>query len=442
MSLTPHVGSAGTLTPGGGDAGELVNGTVLSGDWSTTGDFDVTGDLRVKGGTPHFDIAAFGEGVGQGTAAVDTAAAVDALAAAGSAKGVVFSDRPLLISSELTIPNFAYVEGVGEAALFTATGNHYIFGFSPGNRSGVRNVTVDAASSQSSGGAFDFTDAGSNVRIKDIYLANNLHTGFNIAPDESVNGMKITGIRWNGVSGCNTAIKLGGGGALIANAFFDDLDGVAAVGGMDTWIDATASALVDTIKVHETCFYRGRRGIAIGTSTIKPTNLKFVDVTVDSMTEKGCDIQGCFELEMRACEISSCGSSTIPGLHFGAGAVLSSYHGAVQNCQGDGIWLSNGSRDTEITGRVCDNNQANAAFLRGIVAFANTSKFNIHDIVIANGNRIPGAAGHQKIPIEIAAGTSDGYMIHHVTAYGHDTSNAVSDGGTGVNKVVSNNLAL
>jgi hypothetical protein len=86
-TLTPHIGSAGTVD---GDA-------TVNGDFTVRDDVNITGDLLVKGGVPWADVRAFGNGVGQGSVSVDDAAlqaAIAALPQTGSYRGGVIYLAP------------------------------------------------------------------------------------------------------------------------------------------------------------------------------------------------------------------------------------------------------------------------------------------------------------------------------------------------------------
>lgn len=53
----------------------------------------------------------------------------------------------------------------------------------------------------------------------------------------------------------------------------------------------------------------------------------------------------------------------------------------------------------------------------------------------------PGATQQSARPVVIAAGASDGYSVCGNLSHGHAGAGTISDGGTGVNKVVTNNVA-
>ena len=364
--------------------------------------------------------------------------AIDAAVAAGARK-VIVPPGTWTRSSAATVPNFIEIEGHGETSIVRCTGNHYAFAFSPGNRSAIRNLQIDASTAQSSGGGIDYTDVGSNTRVESIYFGSNLHTSLNIAPDTSSNSHVLRALRWNGVTGCNTGIKIGGGGALVTDVYVSDAIGTASTASdIVTWLSIPQTA--DTIKFRSCLFIKcSGDGLDIG-GTAQVTNLKMTDVTIDQAGGKGLDVGFVREFACTGMEISTCGVAGTPGLDVSANAKGFRFaDGVIQNCLGYGAIIRNGSIHTKIIGSIItDNNTSNTASNDGIAVSAGASKFEIIGNTV--GNNVLLATGHQKTGISVAAGASDSYVITDNICEGNETTNNVTDNGTGTNKVVARNL--
>jgi hypothetical protein len=148
------------------------------------------------------------------------------------------------VSSALSIPNFVNLVGEGQSTILRCTGNHYAINFNPGHRSGVSNLQIDkTGANQTSGGGIDFTNAGSNIWLDGIYFGNGLFKSINAAPSTSQTVYIFRRLRWNGVTGCNTAIQIGGGAGLVTDVYLSDVIGTASTtSDMVTWLTAPSNA--------------------------------------------------------------------------------------------------------------------------------------------------------------------------------------------------------
>lgn len=363
---------------------------------------------------------------------IESAIALSQTAAEGGAIHIPHGLREL--DAPVSIPNFTRITGDGQGTVIRCTGSHYAFAFEPGNRSSLSDLTVDAAAEQTSGGGFDFTGAGFNITIERVWLGDNLHTSLNIAPDATAGVYRLNGLRWNGVVGCNTALKIGGGLGLLTDVYLDQCIGTAATDDdMQIWLDCPHSA--DTIKPSNCLFINGQRGWEFGTTDIV-TNIVATACTLDGMVGPGVNVQESRSVKFDSGEISTCGSSANAGFVIGNGARLTSLtNPTVQNCQGDGIILGAGCQHAQIIGGyVVDNNQSDTASRFGVSVVAGVTDFQILGTKIGNG--ILDVEGFQRRPVNIATGASDRYVVD-VVAFGHVEADTVADGGAGsVKRVV------
>ena len=374
--------------------------------------------------------------VGNGTAD-DTAALQAAITAAATGGRRVFIPAGTYkLTAPLTVPNFVRIEGAGESTILRCAGDFYAISFAPGNRSSVQWLQIDAAAVQSAGGGFDYSGAGSNIFLDSIYFGSNLHTSVNLAPTSSGAVYEIARCRWNGVTGCAYGIIIGGGGALVTDVYISNTVGTASTtADMTAWLAIPATA--DTIKVSESLFIKGGTGIAAGSAS-QVTNLKFSNVTVDTMTGNGVYLEYVRECELSGVEISTCGAANVAGLSVGANAKGARLIGGViQNCAGYGATLASGSTDVRLLGvTVSDNNTSDTAFNDGIAALG--SHFQI--IGCSSGNNLLMATGHQKYGISVAA-ASDHFAVVANDLRGNETD-PISVAATGTDNAVWGNLPL
>lgn len=391
-------------------------------------------------GRVFYNVVADNGARGDGTTD-DTSAITAAISACNTAGGgdVYFPEGTYLISSALSIPNFVNLRGAGQSSIIRCSGNHYAIAFNGGNRTQISDLQIDASSSQASGGGIDYTDVGSNTRVENLYLGSNLFIGLNIAPNAVSTAHVLRAIRWNGVTGCTTGIKIGGGGALVTDVYISDAIGTASTtSDMTTWLSIPQTA--DTIKFRSCLFIKcSSTGMDIGTSA-QVTNLKFTDVTIDTAGGTGLKVGFVREFACTGVEISTCGAANVPGLDVTGNAKGFRFNnGVIQGCVGYGSIIRSGAIHTVIANSiVTDNNTGNTASNDGIAVAAGASKFKLLGNTV--GNSVLLATGHQKTGISVASGASDSYTISNNICEGNETTNVVNDQGTGTNKLLRDNL--
>jgi len=410
----------------------IASGAALTAETAARVSGDSARPLKTSLAFNVKDDGALGDNANDDTAEIQ--ATIDRCSAAGGGE-VEIPRGTYRISSALSIPNFVKVRGHGESTIIRCTGNHYAFNFNPANRAGVSHLQIDAVSSQSSGGGFDYTNAQFNIRIEDIYLGNNLHTSFNIKPDESGGHFYISRVKWNGVSGCTNGLLIGDGTNLVAHVILRELLGVAATAaGMTNWM--TVKNNVDTLKADVVEFYTGTNGILIGENAANSvTDAFFNRCLIDNLTGTGLNVSKCRGLNWNEGQIQTCTT----GVNVGANSLgFKAKGGTIQNCTSDGVTVQSGASHWSFEGvTVCDNNTSNGAFGQGFDIVGGTSDWQIRGCTIGNNVLL---AGFQKYGILISAGASDRFKIEGNTFTGNGTAPMDVASATGGKKSVRDNI--
>lgn len=347
------------------------------------------------------------------------------------------------LDGTVTIPSYADFTGSGNQTIFRQTGNAFAFSFT-GDQCAVRNFQVDASVAQvGGGGAFDYTNAGSNIRMDDMYFGSNLYFGLYIAPAVANKGAYFFDrLRWNGVVGSHTAIRIGDDQHLVSDIYVSNVSGTAStVADMNTWLDIWNG--VDTPLFTDCLFIKSTptsAAIAVGTATATQgvTGAKFTNVVVDTVAGNGWGVARASDLEMENCSIQTC---TDKGLYLAASSSVTGVRmrgGSVQGCGKTGILVFAGPTDIFLDGvRVANNNTTNTANTHGI-EIANSQHVKV--VNCTSGNlTYPAVAGHQKYGLMIDVDATDYYTVIG-NDFTRNETGGLSDGGTGVNKFVSSNL--
>lgn len=377
---------------------------------------------------------------GNGTA--DDSAAIQAAVAACDALGggeVFLPKGTYVLSTAISVPNFVSIRGTGQGSILMVNDDIYAINLNPANRTTFSQFAVGASTTQSAGGGFNFANSAINVALDNIWFLDNLFISLDISPTGATGGIHtFHKLRWNGVSDCNTAIRIGAGGQLVTDLYFSQCVGTAGTAAdMSIWVSAHSNC--DTLKMTQCLFIKGGWGLALG-NTSQITNTKLIDVTVDTMNFYGIYAGYVREVAAVGCEISTCGQSGYPGLELSANSKGFRFVGGViQNGADYGAVIRDGAIHTTIADSiVTDNNTADTASRDGISVAAGADYFKIDNNTV--GNNVLLATGHQKYGIQVATGASDHYTITNNTLTGNETSDSVADNGTGSNKTVSGNI--
>ncbi len=356
---------------------------------------------------------------GDNTGATDTAAIQAAINTASSTgvAGVWLLGGQYFISTALSIPDWIILRGEGRLTRLTATGNNYVVNVAGGFIQ-VCDLTIDAASTQSSGGGINFTNALGNTSCYRLWFGNNLFISMNAAPTVGGCRFHFNEIRWegwatpNGIQNCNTGILIGDSTTSAIEIYCDQLTGTGATNAdmANAWIDIRYPA--DSVQISNSLFVIGTTGVKVGVagggSGTTVTGTKLDNVTVDSMNSVGLWIDNVRDVSLTACAVQACGTGIFVTAN-AAGVRITG--GIVQSCDITGILILAGSSmvmvDNEL---VLANNQSNTAFTFGISIAANTKNFSITNCTVTNSMSGWGN-GHQKIGIFIPPGTSTNYRV-------------------------------
>jgi hypothetical protein len=370
--------------------------------------------------------------------------AIDVLAGLGGGGAVELPAGLWEKSVAAEVPNFVFIEGHGEATVVRCTGDNYAFSFAPGNRAGIRNLQIDAASVQTSGGGIDFTDAQFNIWLSDIYFGSNLHTSLNIAPTAQGGIYTIERIRWNGVAGCTKGIVIGDGNVITSDVYISHACGTAATtADMELWIDI-AKGGADTVHITDSLFFGGGKGMEIGYrgASGDATNHKFTSLVFDNCDEEGVDIGSCRGVHFVNCAVQGAGqaANNLPGVRIGAAAKMVNWTGGyIHECERDGILIANGSLGTRIrSADILNNNRQTVAFGAGITVEAGASDWTVEGCAV--GNNIPGVTANQNYGIVAAGGAGDRIRVTGNDFPGNLTAAYTNSGVTGQNVVWQDNL--
>lgn len=380
------------------------------------------------------------DGLSWGTAKATIAAAVAAATATGGLVRLATGTHS--ISAAVSIPNFVNILGEGQSTVVRCTGNHYAFNLNPGNRVSIRNLTIDALSTQSSGGGIDFTNAANNVWISDLYMGSGLHTSFNMAPTGGGGHFYVTRVRWNGPVGNTFGFVIGDGSAITSNVWITHCHGaVALTTDMSRWVKIRKGG-ADTVHMTDCLFYQGDKGMEIGVEGASgdATNHKFTSVVFDNMNVDGIEIASCQGVDFVNCAVQGCGTTTLAGLRIGTNAKAVTWNGGfIHECEKDGIEIAAGAIETMIVGaKILNNNRTNQTFGSGISAVANASSWTVMGCVI--GNDLSGVTANQKYGILVGGGTSTNVVVKGNRFPGNVTAAYLNSGVTGAGVVWSDNI--
>lgn len=380
------------------------------------------------------------DGLSWGKAKATIAAAVTSIT-----RGTVYLARGTYsIGTAVSIPNFVSLEGQGQDTLLRCTGNNYAIDLNPANRVTIRNLMIDAASSQTSGGGINFANAAFNVWLSDIYFGSNLHTSLNMAPTAQGGIYTVERIRWNGVTGCTYGIVIGDGNVICSDVYISHACGTAAtITDMALWVDI-AKGGADTVQISESLFFGGTKGMLIGSrgASGDSTNHKFTSLIFDNCRGEGVDIVSCRGVHFANCAVQGAGAAATnaPGVKIGASAKMVQWTGGfIHENDRDGISIANGSLGTRIRNAdILNNNRQTVAFGAGITVAAGASDWSVTGCTI--GNNIPGVTANQNYGIVVAGGAGDNIHVADNDFPGNLTAPWTNAGVTGGNVRWEKNL--
>ena len=346
------------------------------------------------------------------------------------------------INGTVNVPPSVTVEGEDYATEVLGAANTPIWMLT-GSFSKVSHLRMGMIAPQQGGIGVSFRYADWNNAATDLIFGHYFTIGLDVAPERGSKGVyTIDNIRWNGVLGSNTAIRVGNGVNPVTDVRLTRLSGTAnSPADMAVWVDVNAGA--DTVTMDGLTFIKGGVGIRAGAGTTAiaaVTGLSIAHVhALESMTGYGLLLLSANNVRLDDLSLAQNGGGL--GVGFGVRA-LSLVGAVIHNNQGDGVTLWPGSVGVQILdSTIADNNLSSGTWGFGVSIGTGVSHFAIRGNRINNG--LLWGNGKQRYCIFLAPGPSDHYVITDNACFGHTAGgggNTVYDGGTGLNKNVSQNI--
>lgn len=403
--------------------------TPLTANWNA-------GNLRIdsQNSTRWFNVIAYGA---DPTGASDSSSAVQAaVTAAGAVNGEVYAPAGIYkIVTAITVPNNITIMGDGFGSEFRAAGNNFIFTISTGRDTRFTNFKVAAASTQASGGAFDFSNDNAGWRFFDhLWVGNNLFRVFNCVSTVGFPGVyRFSDIFIDNVTGVDTVWKVGGSGtAHHAEIVINGVRGIAnPASGVQRWISCDGN--VDSLDLKDVTFYQGVDGIVVqklGGSV--NSNFSWSRVVVDTMSGIGVSIDELILAHISQLIVNTCGTTSTAAVTLGSAVKWSDFvTGQVLGAVGSGMSIASGVNGLVVDGfQFYNNNTSNTAAKNGVDVAANASGWRVINSTFFND-----AAGHQKYGVSVASGTSNSYVLGPNEYVGMETG-TINNLGTGTDAYV------
>jgi len=400
------------------------------------------------------DYGAVGDGTTNDTAAIQAAINAAAGSAFSGGRSVYLPGGTYAIGSTLNLPANVRLYGDGNATILRATGDGYFILRAQNSnngayRSAVERLAFDAASPQTSGGAFYSSASQGTITLSDLTFGSNLYSLVNVTPTTGTGGGRYFLHRLRVMSLTNPLGATGVAKGFIFNGsssvqlveiYGSHWDCTAAGGAPTDWLDLKR---MDTFQLDQSLFQNGSTGLTTSNDGAgnRVTSCRFSSCVFDSQTTYAISADYTRPIDFIDCQVVSCTSATNPAVTVGANSQGFSWTGGmVARNAGAGILVKNGASHTLITGaKLIDNNTANTASIPAVDVEAGVSDFVVSGNIFANGYY----GGHQKAGVRVAAGASNRYVItdNQVTR-GSDLVVDVVDGGTGATKHTSLNSVL
>jgi len=227
--------------------------------------------------------------------------------------------------------------------------------------------------------------------------------------------------------------------ALTGNIFMSNcaaMQGTASTSTAGMVVDSWAEGLyienctLETPGLNYGLWIRNTKG-----ASYSPRNLFFDTMVCDANQTCGLIIDAALQVNFANCWFTSAQTSVgiqmtqASSITFTSCQIISNWHNGA-------AWTTTASQIT-FNGCVFDNNgQAGVGTMDAIYLAAGVSDFMITNCTFYRGI---GTTKTHRYSVTVAAGSSNRYIISHNNLFGYLTG-ALSDGGSGVNKVVSGNI--
>lgn len=416
---------------------ELANGGQQLVDSAVVGYRGQTVHDRLSQNVSVKDFGAVGDGTADDTIAIK--AAIDATT------GVLFfpAGSYRVTSTISWIKNDLWIVGAGEGASKIiadfAAGDIICIGdgVANPNNSGISHLTIGSYVAKTSGAAIRLRN-GHNLKVSRIRMDNNLFFGVQLdgGPQQFLyylDNFEISGA-------VSAGIVVGEDGTLPQDLWIstgivvDSQNGILLKHGSGIYLqEMDLVACGSGITTYPAA---GQNVVALWANTVIADTCKSSGWKV--ITDGGVIA----EWTLTACWGASCGvDDGGHGMVFNPGAgeikAISITGARCINNQGNGIYIQ-GGEDFSIANPQClGNSQKTAGAKYGIEVFSGVSQFSISGGVCGQGGLF--SINPQGYGIVVDPGSSDNYVISGVNVLGN-VSGGISDGGTGLNKHIVNNI--
>lgn len=385
------------------------------------------------------DFGALGNGSTDDTAAIQ--AAINALPAAGGL--IVIPAGTYVISASLTLKEGTQLEGCGPGTILRVSSGSLGIdvikigdGTSTLSFAAVRNIKI-SSDGQKTGGAGILLDRAYRVWLEGIALEFQ-YRGVYIRNSTAV-WLNKSDIRDTAENAITIDSDLGQGFEWYIDSVLCDNPTVTNTGTGLLWNGG------ESLHVSHSNFQRFTNGFVVNTSAGRESRFAFIDGMI-------CDFASDNNIR-----VTNTGSGASIGLTFtNCWSGTATNYGVLIDRPGTGLvqgvrWVGGkvfhnglagfrlaGGQDTHLSD--CDiiaNSQTTSAARHGIEIGGDISEFSITGCRIGGGYQQGNTQGYA---IHIDAGSSDHYLITNNDCHGNNNTPKINDNGSGVNKVVANNL--
>lgn len=373
------------------------------------------------------------------TASLGDAAAlqarIDACGPAGCVLDIAAGE--FILEQPVRVPTRVELRGAGAASWFHVAGDWCGFEYT-GSQAAIRHIGIDALATQQAGGGICYHGADWNIATSEILFGHHLAVGVDVAPAQDGRGIyTLRNLRWNGVVGSGTAVRIGDGVHHVSDVSIDGLSGTASTpSDVAVWVDVLPDT--DTIALHRLTLIKGGTGVRVGYggAPAAVTGFTLTDSpAIEGMADYGVSIVSASNARVHNVSVAqSRGGLAV----YGGVRGLTASDLTLHYNQGDGATVFSGAQYVTIaTSTIADNNIAGLPWAFGISLGAGLSNFKILNNTIGNG--ILWGAGAVRYCVFLPAGPSRNYAIVGNSCQA-PTVGKVADGGTGAPKLVSGNF--
>lgn len=436
ISYTVYAGTvtvASLVGYGANNVQTALDGTVNF-TQSGTGAVSRLTSSKLKDTVSVKDFGAVGDGTTDDTAAFNAAIAAVAALSGGGLVIVPTPTNVYKITSVITVPSNVTVRGQGTATIMITGSGFNAFNVT-GSYAGVENLNFQSASQRSSGIAVAILGSTRDNFVRRCQFANQFY-GITVGSAvitwiedcEIMNTAPTTGIGIDIQSGNDTYVR---GVVMDGSPSSQPLCGLRILNSQGVWV-------TDCDFIHQGI------GVSISPSSLQATWLFFNNVACDTGSVDGWQISATGTGIVRGVFMTGCWSSTndLRGLLIQQAAGASVDGVFMSNCHllnngRQGLLALAGPTGVYLSSSViAGNSRLSSGTYAGADFQSNCTYFGVQNSRIGT---TMGFANSQAYGVLVNLGTSDNYTISGNNLSGNITAGA-SDGGSGTNKFVSQNI--